>query len=349
MSNLDTQLEQVANRIAAAIDRGLSVPVSVQLRGALEYGIASGDLPAGSQLPSVRALAARLGVSPVTVSGAYAALRASGLMEGRVGAGSFVTRGATPAAGCGDAHRLLQTRIEDLVELAEGLGLDRQELLLRVANARARPRALRILMLGIFPEATQSYAAVLRTHLPERDEVLAATLRDAQDTRPAGIDLVVTPLNVRAEAQRLFPGVPVVGMTFIPTETTRIELARIAPEARVAVVSYFAEFLALMRAGILRFAPHVSATDACLWDAPEIDEVLDRCEVLIFATGAESLRERLSVGQRAIEYRHTPDPHAIRTELLPAMKARRETPSIEEASVEDRRQQLVRDRSLSEA
>ncbi len=99
---------------------------------------------------------------------------------------------------------------------------------------------------------------------------------------------MVTPLNVRAEAQRLFPDVPVVGMTFIPTETTRIELARIAPEARVAVVSYFAEFLALMRAGILRFAPHVSATDACLWDAPEIDEVLDRCEVLIFATARKA-------------------------------------------------------------
>ncbi len=172
MSSLETQLEQAANRIAAAIDRGLSVPVSVQLRGALEYGIASGDLPAGSQLPSVRALAARLSVSPVTVSGAYAALRSSGLMEGRVGAGSFVTRGVSALSEAGDGHRLLQSRIEDLVELAEGLGLDRQELVLRVANARARPRALRILMLGIFAEATESYAAVLRTHLPERDEVL---------------------------------------------------------------------------------------------------------------------------------------------------------------------------------
>jgi len=342
MSEPDPQSQQVMTRIGAAVDRALSVPVTVQLRGALEYGIASGDIPAGSQLPSVRALAAHLKVSPVTVSNAYAALRMAGLVEGRIGAGSFVTHGATPSEGTMDVHRLLQSRIEDLVEMAERIGLDRRELALRVANARGRPRPLRILMLGIFPEATRSYAAVLRTHLPERDEVVAGTLDEARREGFARVDLVVTPLNVRSEAMRLFPGVPVVGMTFIPTEGTRIELARIAPEARVAIVSYFADFLALMRAGILRFAPHVSASEACLWDAPEIDAVLGRCDVLIFATGAESLRERLGRNQVAIEYRHTPDPHAIRTELVPAVDSLRQTPQTKDIDGEDNRQQLVR-------
>ncbi|WP_062016362.1 GntR family transcriptional regulator [Aureimonas sp. AU4] len=342
MSEADPQA-QVMARIAAAVDRALAVPVTVQLRGALEYGIASGLIPAGSQLPSVRALAAHLKVSPVTVSNAYAALRASGLIEGRVGAGSFVTPGASPTESELDVHRLLQSRIEDLVEAAEAIGLDRRELAMRVANARGRRRSLRILMLGIFPEATESYAAILRSHLPARDEVVAATLAQTREALPEGIDLVVTPRNVQAEAQRLFPAVPVVGMTFIPTEQTRIELARIAPEARVAIVSYFADFLALMRAGILRFAPHVSASEACLWDAPEVDAVLARCDVLIYATGAERLRERLHAGQGAIEYRHTPDPHAIRAELLPAVEARREAPTpTKDTSGEDSRQQLVR-------
>ncbi len=342
MSDSDALLRNLLAHLEAAIDRDLAVPVTVQLRGLLEYGIATGDIPAGTQLPSVRALAARLKVSPVTVSNAYAALRVAGLIEGRVGAGSFVTHGAGLSKSEMDVHRLLQAQIDDLVEAAQAIGIDRRELALRVANARGRRRSLRILMLGIFREATESYAAVLRGHLQPRDEVVAATLDEARDALPEGIDLVATPLNVRAEAVRLFPDVPVIGMTFIPTEQTRIELARIAPEGRVAIVSYFAEFLGLMRAGILRFAPHVSQSEACLWDAPDIDAVLSRCDVLIHATGAERLRERLQPHQMAIEYRHTPDPHAIRTELLPAIEARREAPHRKETDGEDRRQQLVR-------
>ena len=50
------------DRIIEAMDRKSSVSLSVQLRGALEFGIASGELPADARLPSVRALAARLGI-----------------------------------------------------------------------------------------------------------------------------------------------------------------------------------------------------------------------------------------------------------------------------------------------
>src|SRR5438552_15956562 len=63
----------------------------MQLRGLIEYVIACGELASGELLPSVRDLAERIGVAPMTVSQVYADLKAAGLIETRAGSGSFVT------------------------------------------------------------------------------------------------------------------------------------------------------------------------------------------------------------------------------------------------------------------
>ncbi|WP_394553448.1 aminotransferase class I/II-fold pyridoxal phosphate-dependent enzyme [Agromyces sp. MMS24-JH15] len=54
--------------------------------------ITSGEVAPGERLPTVRALAAQLGVSPATVSQAWQALARAGLIESRGRAGSFVRR-----------------------------------------------------------------------------------------------------------------------------------------------------------------------------------------------------------------------------------------------------------------
>ena len=53
------------------IDRDLPVSLSQQLRGQIEYGIVCGEIPPGTQLPSVRELAGELGIGTVTVSQVY--------------------------------------------------------------------------------------------------------------------------------------------------------------------------------------------------------------------------------------------------------------------------------------
>jgi len=57
-----------------SVDRDLPVPLRTQLQGLIEYGIACGELTAGELLPSVRAMAERIGVAPMTVSQVYADL-----------------------------------------------------------------------------------------------------------------------------------------------------------------------------------------------------------------------------------------------------------------------------------
>ncbi|CCH78829.1 Transcriptional regulator with HTH domain and aminotransferase domain [Nostocoides japonicum T1-X7] len=65
----------------------------VGIAGALSRMITSGELAPGTRLPTVRDLAADLGVSPATVSLAWRTLRTAGLVTSRGRSGSFVRSG----------------------------------------------------------------------------------------------------------------------------------------------------------------------------------------------------------------------------------------------------------------
>ncbi|WP_309645227.1 PLP-dependent aminotransferase family protein [Phenylobacterium sp.] len=65
-------------------------PIYLAILKALESAIVDGDLQAGEQLPPQRAVAVQLGVDFTTVTRAYAAARARGMVEGAVGRGTFV-------------------------------------------------------------------------------------------------------------------------------------------------------------------------------------------------------------------------------------------------------------------
>lgn len=73
------------------------VPLHDQLLAQLELRILTGVLAPGQRLPSVRALARRLGLHANTVSSAYRDLEAAGHVELRRGAGVYV-RAGSPAA-----------------------------------------------------------------------------------------------------------------------------------------------------------------------------------------------------------------------------------------------------------
>jgi DNA-binding transcriptional MocR family regulator len=69
-------------------------PLYLALVEALDAAIRDGELQAGDQLPPQRAVAELLGIDFTTVTRAYGAARARGLVEGAVGRGTFVRAGA---------------------------------------------------------------------------------------------------------------------------------------------------------------------------------------------------------------------------------------------------------------
>jgi GntR family transcriptional regulator len=68
-------------------------PLYLQLMQRIRHAAESGVLQDGDQLPSIRALAEELVISPNTVVKAYSELEHEGLLELRQGAGAFLTLG----------------------------------------------------------------------------------------------------------------------------------------------------------------------------------------------------------------------------------------------------------------
>jgi GntR family transcriptional regulator len=101
------------------VDDASPLPVYVQLREQFIAAVGRGDLVRGEQLPSVRDVAAAIGVNPNTVNRAYAELERTGVVATRRGRGTFVAGGkARP-----DARRLVQIA-ERFVAHARSLGYE---------------------------------------------------------------------------------------------------------------------------------------------------------------------------------------------------------------------------------
>lgn len=73
------------------LDEKSDAPFYRQIYETIRRSILSGGLAAGRQLPASRLLAKQLGVSRMTVVNAYEQLLAEGYLEGRMGAGTFVS------------------------------------------------------------------------------------------------------------------------------------------------------------------------------------------------------------------------------------------------------------------
>ena len=67
------------------VDPHSGIPVYRQLVEQIRFSVASGLLEPGEEIPSTRALSAKLGVNPMTVSKAFGLLEEDGVLERRPG------------------------------------------------------------------------------------------------------------------------------------------------------------------------------------------------------------------------------------------------------------------------
>ncbi|MBP2327380.1 DNA-binding transcriptional regulator YhcF (GntR family) [Kibdelosporangium banguiense] len=119
-----------------SIDPESSVAPFEQVRSQFAQQITDRTLPVGAKLPTVRALAAELGLAANTVAKAYRELEEAGLIETRGRAGTFVS-----AAGQ-HAQIVVQRAAAEYALKARSLGMNSEEALSIVraaieANARS--------------------------------------------------------------------------------------------------------------------------------------------------------------------------------------------------------------------
>jgi GntR family transcriptional regulator len=112
--------------IVLDIDPAAAAPIWRQIEDGVRRLVASGSLPPGAAVPSVRELARSLRVNPATVSKAYQLLSDAGLLVVRRGEGTFV---AELESGARDAERarLLAEGAARLVAVARSMGATKAE------------------------------------------------------------------------------------------------------------------------------------------------------------------------------------------------------------------------------
>jgi GntR family transcriptional regulator len=111
------------------VDERSPLPVYAQLSEQVLGAVARGTARAGERLPSVRDVAATLGVNANTVNHAYAELERIGVVETRRGRGTFVAaRRRAPAD-----RASLKELAEPFVARAQALGYPGQHIVKTVA------------------------------------------------------------------------------------------------------------------------------------------------------------------------------------------------------------------------
>src|SRR6266571_3957164 len=95
-------------------------PVYLQVVDQIKSAAASGVLPAGEPVPSIRPLAEQLRINRNTVAKAYAELESQGIIETLPGKGCFVKHNKSPFTEP-VRQRLLLTEIDEAVVMAHHL------------------------------------------------------------------------------------------------------------------------------------------------------------------------------------------------------------------------------------
>ncbi len=103
------------------------LPIYTQLIAQLKQDIASGAMPPGERLPSVRDMASELGVNPNTVQRALQELEREGLIFTQRTSGRFVTEDVAAIARCKEG--LGQALIKEFLAAMKPLGYRLQDIL----------------------------------------------------------------------------------------------------------------------------------------------------------------------------------------------------------------------------
>jgi GntR family transcriptional regulator len=126
----------VSTLLRLAIDSDSATPPFEQVRTQIATAVAAGQLDAGTKLPTVRQLAADLGLATNTVARAYRELEADAVIATHGRRGTFVRSNVVDEgavrSSVADSARAVAT---DYVHAVRKLGLSSQEAVRLVENA----------------------------------------------------------------------------------------------------------------------------------------------------------------------------------------------------------------------
>jgi DNA-binding transcriptional regulator YhcF (GntR family) len=109
--------------VIVTVDPNSPVPPFEQLRIAIRQLVATGTMPVGSRLPTVRQLAADLGIAPGTVGRAFRELEVEGIIESRGRHGTHIKSAPRPPEAA-ERRRRIREAANTYIAVAAELAID---------------------------------------------------------------------------------------------------------------------------------------------------------------------------------------------------------------------------------
>lgn len=113
------------------LDNTTGVPLYKQIILQVEMAVADGRLSPGTQLPTVRSLAADLGINPNTVVRAYSEMEIRGLVDTQQGSGTYISHKKVEFTP-GEKERLIEDLVQTIKTRASAYGFSVEEVIKRL-------------------------------------------------------------------------------------------------------------------------------------------------------------------------------------------------------------------------
>lgn len=227
------------------ISRDSGIPLHLQIRHQIVQDISSGRAVPGTQLPSVRDAAERLGVTAGTMQKAYRDLRAAGFTQPEERRGNYVSDYVPPIPRHTDApllEKLVRSLLSQVTALGHGVD-DVRRVLDAVESESERRMRPKVWFVARTPQIEAEHVPVLQSYVGDISDVRGVTfdlLRDlASQPSDGRCDLLVTLIPSMDELRRAarILEAPAMGLVIELTPAAQESLLRIPRGASVAVVA----------------------------------------------------------------------------------------------------------------
>ena len=300
------------------LDRTSPVPLQEQLAEQLKHYIGTRRIEQGHQLPSVRGMASTLGVSPVTVSRAYEALQARGLVESRAGSGVFVVDFASVSHPVAEGVERLREFAGAVVSQALRVGLDPRDVAARItelADLVARRDPAFLLVVDEFDSVDHLVEQLSSALADDGITVQGVHLSDL-----AANQELVDRAGVIASAPHCYGLVrrtlsdrtdDIVGLTMVLGPEVNDRLRRIDHDSRVVVVGTQPSFLIWMSRLVQLQVPLAMDPVEVAMDGDVADRIR-AADVVVYGSGVRhKVPPLLPPDAVGIELSHVPDAESI--------------------------------------
>ncbi|MDR3161922.1 MAG: GntR family transcriptional regulator, partial [Spirochaetaceae bacterium] len=299
------------------IDTANHIPIYRQIMDRIARDIARGILPPGYQLPTVRDLAERSGISHGTIKHAYDMLEREGLIKKNRGSGTFVAFPKEIERGGAKVKAL--AAIDHLLDEMEQLSFSPRDIRIFLdLKLREREEHIRQVTVAAVDCSPEPLSVMYRQILDLPHTEVYKYLLDEVITTPKPFDpaadlVVTTPTHYEDLARKMLHGREPTRLVMAIATSTALELAAIPPDTRLGIACASRRFAQVMLRACEEYGKLLHPVEVVYFgDGDSLSRIARECNRLLlppnyelFSSPVEALiLKSVKESHRPIHYRY---------------------------------------------